>query len=485
MPALAESPRDTDSRRRYAVVGTGHRAQMYVDAILGPHRDVARLVAWCEPNPVRSAFYDDLVAAAGEAPVPTYAPDELETMIARERVDAVVVTSPDRTHADVVARVLASGADVVLEKPMTTTGRGCRQIAEAVAEHGRDVVVTFNYRYSPRNSALKQVVASGEIGEVTAVHFEWVLDTVHGADYFRRWHREKAVSGGLLVHKSSHHADLVNWWVDDEPDVVFARGGLRFYGADGAGSDGAPAGSRPARGTRGAPDGPAADAPRDLFLLDLADDQRLADLYLDAEAHDGYRRDQDPFAPGVTIEDTAAVIVQYGRGAVLTYSLTAYGPWEGYRVSVTGTRGRAELEVVERGAVLTDEDGRPVLDPSAQEALATGPTRPRGERLVVQRHWEEAREVPIPRGQGSHGGGDAMLLHDVFRGPGDDPLGRPAGWRDGLLAAGVGIAANRSLETGLPVRLSDAVGGAHRDLAAGQDARQDAAQTAPAQAVRA
>ena len=465
MPRPAETTETTDARRRYAVVGTGHRAQMYVDAVLGPHRDVARLVAWCEPNPVRAAYYDDLVRAAGEAPVPTYAPDDLEAMIERERVDAVVVTSPDHTHADVVARVLAAGADVVLEKPMTTTGRGCRQIADAVAEHERDVVVTFNYRYSPRNTALKRLVAEGEIGEVTAVHFEWVLDTVHGADYFRRWHREKASSGGLLVHKSSHHADLVNWWVDDVPEVVYARGGLRFYGPDGARPDG----ERPARGTRGAPDGPAPDAPRDRFLLDLADDRRLADLYLDAEEHDGYRRDQDPFAPGVTIEDTAAVVVQYRRGAVLTYSLTAYGPWEGYRVSVTGTRGRAELEVVERGAVVTGEDGRPVVDPSAQEVADTA-VRPRGERLVVQRHWEEAREVPVPRGQGAHGGGDAMLLHDVFRGPGEDPLGRPAGWRDGLLAAGVGIAANRSLETGLPVRLADAVGGAHRDVPAGTGA---------------
>ncbi|WP_075828072.1 Gfo/Idh/MocA family protein [Cellulosimicrobium sp. CUA-896] len=456
MPPLAETPQETDARRRYAVVGTGHRAQMYVDAVLGPHRDAARVVAWCEPNPVRAAYYDDLVRAAGEAPVPTYAPDDLEAMIARERVDAVVVTTPDHTHADVVARVLAAGADVVLEKPMTTTGRGCRTIADAVAAHGRDVVVTFNYRYSPRNTALKRLIADGEIGEVTAVHFEWVLDTVHGADYFRRWHRDKESSGGLLVHKSSHHVDLVNWWVGDVPDLVFARGGLRFYGPDGA----RPAGERPARGTRGAPDGPTADAPRDRFLLDLADDPRLADLYLGAEAHDGYRRDQDPFAAGVTIEDTAAVLVQYARGALLTYSLTAYGPWEGYRVSVTGTRGRAELEVVERGAVVVGPDGRPVLDPSAQEAAASGPVRPRGERLVVQRHWEEAREVPIPVGQGAHGGGDAMLLRDVFRGAGDDPLGRPAGWRDGLLAAGVGIAANRSLETGQPVRVKDAVGGA-------------------------
>ncbi|WP_265520405.1 Gfo/Idh/MocA family protein [Oerskovia flava] len=423
-------PPSAPERRRYAVAGTGHRAQMYVDALQGPHADVGQLVAWCEPNPVRAAYYDALVGTAR----PTYAPADLERMIVDEQVDTVVVTSPDRTHADVVGRAMRAGADVVLEKPMTTSVEGCHDILAAVRDTGRDLVLTFNYRYSPRNSALKQVVASGEIGEVTSVHFEWVLDTMHGADYFRRWHREKATSGGLLVHKASHHFDLVNWWLADDPTFVVARGGLRFYGDSGAG---------------------AATADPAPFALDLDDDPRLASLYGDASQHDGYRRDQDVFAPGVSIEDTLSVLVEYSRGALLTYSLTAYGPWEGYRVSVTGTRGRAELEVVERAAVLVGDEGRLVLDPSAVEDASVDPVRRRGERLVVQRHWEPAREVEIPQGEGAHGGGDAVLLADLFRGAGDDPLGRPAGLRDGVLSTAVGLAANRSLASGEPVRIAD------------------------------
>ena len=50
----------------------------------------------------------------------------------------------------------------------------------------------------------------GLVGRPLLVDFSWVLDTSHGADYFRRWHREKQNSGGLLVHKSTHHFDLVN-----------------------------------------------------------------------------------------------------------------------------------------------------------------------------------------------------------------------------------------------------------------------------------
>ncbi|MFC7404232.1 Gfo/Idh/MocA family protein [Georgenia alba] len=431
----------TPTVRRYAVAGTGHRASMYVHAIIGPHADVAELVAWCDTNPGRIDYYDGVVADAGGAPLPRYAPEALEAMIAENAVDVVVVTSPDHTHADLVTRALEAGADVVVEKPLTTDAEGCRRITEAVRRTGRDLVMTFNYRYSPRNSSLKEVIASGRIGAVTSVHFEWALDTVHGADYFRRWHRQKAGSGGLLVHKSSHHFDLVNWWLADTPTRVYARGRLAFYGDAGAGAP--QAGPRPARG--------AEAAPGDHWSLDMSQDEHLKKLYLDAEHHDGYLRDQDVFAPGITIEDNMAVLADYRGGALLTYSLNAHAPWEGYRVTVNGTEGRAELEVVERGSVEVDAQGQALLDPSAKEAADADDLRPRGERLVVQRHWERAAEVEIPMGVGSHGGGDAILLGDIFNGPSEDPLGRPAGYLDGVRAVAVGIAANESIRTGEPV----------------------------------
>ena len=191
------------------------------------------------------------------------------------------------------------------------------------------------------------------------------------------------------------------------------------------------------------------------FELDLRADANLKALYFDAEEHDGYLRDRDVFGEGITIEDNLALVVDYASGATLSYSLNAHAPWEGYRVAVNGTKGRVELEVVERGAVLADEGLHPVLDPSAVDAGSSGSLRPEGERLLVQRHWEAATEVEIENLAGGHGGGDRLLLADVFEGPGDDPLQRPADWRDGVRSISVGIAGNRSLATGMPVRVAD------------------------------
>jgi predicted dehydrogenase len=452
--------------RRYAVVGTGARAGFYIEALAHRYAAAGTIVAWCDPNRARMNYYDTVVTAAGRPEPARYRPEEFGRLLDGERPDAVIVTSPDHTHPWYVAQALRAGCDVICEKPVATSADGARMLAEAARTSAGTLTVTFNYRYMPRNSALRQVIADGTIGTVTSVHFEWILDTVHGADYFRRWHREKDASGGLAVHKASHHFDLVNWWIGDIPATVYARGALRFYGDANARARGL--GPRPERSS-GAP-GMEADP----FALDLAADAKLRGLYLEAEADDGYIRDRDVFTSGITIEDNLAVLVTYRSGVLLTYSLNAHSPWEGYRVSVNGNAGRAELEVVERGHVRSGAgggiSGRPAVDPMvsggeippdpagpglADPGLADDP-RPAAQRLVVQRHWEPARVVPIPPAAGTHAGGDEPLLDSLLgRGPAADPLGQRAGYAAGLASAVIGLAANESIATGRVVDVTE------------------------------
>ncbi|MFK4834103.1 Gfo/Idh/MocA family protein [Microbacterium sp. ZW T2_14] len=456
---------------RYAIIGTGGRAQMYIDALTGPYADRAALIAWADPNPGRLDWNEQRVLAAGRPAPARMDAEELSASVERLGIERVIVTAPDFAHADLVVAALHGGAHVVVEKPLTTDADGVRRIAEAVEATGRAVTVTFNYRYSPRNAALKGIIASGAIGEVTSVHFEWLLDTSHGADYFRRWHRQKHNSGGLLVHKSSHHFDLVNWWLADLPVRVFASGGLRFYGAENAARRGL--GERPERGSVDA-------GRRDPFALDLREHEVLRGLYYEQEQYDGYLRDRDVFDEGITIEDNLSLIVDYARGASMTYALNAHSPWEGYTVAVNGTEGRAELAVVERGAILLDGTGRQhVVDPSARpESVADETGRPVGDRLTVQRHFEAAREVAIPHVAGGHGGADDALLRDLLIGADADPLGQAATWLDGVRAMAVGVAGNDSLAGGAPVLIHDLPFGAAATVFDTAEARDSVAATA-------
>src|SRR5690606_38125413 len=150
---------------RYAFVGLGHRAQMYVDALLGDWRDTGTIVGLCDVNTTRMAYYTERIGR----PVPCYAPDEYGKML--ESADAVVVCTVDATHAEYVVAALDAGLDVVVEKPLTVDAESCAAIAEAAERSPGKLVVTFNYRYSPRNSAVKKLIGEGAIGEVTSVHF--------------------------------------------------------------------------------------------------------------------------------------------------------------------------------------------------------------------------------------------------------------------------------------------------------------------------
>jgi predicted dehydrogenase len=430
-------PMPSTRRHRFAIVGTGARSGMYARAILVTYADRHELVALCDTNRTRMAWCNANYRKWGvPTDVPMYADDDFDRMVAVEKPDTVIVTSVDRTHHLYIVRAMELGCDAITEKPMTTDAESCRRILQTVERTGRKLRVTFNYRYSPIRSTVKSLLMKGTIGAVKAVNFEWLLDTRHGADYFRRWHRDKRNSGGLLVHKASHHFDLVNWWLDSSPQRVFGFGSLAFYGRENARDRGVTTFYE--RGT-GEP-----NAAGDPFALDLSANRVMRGLYLDAEHEDGYRRDQSVFGDGISIEDTMNLVVRYRSGAQMSYTLSAYCPWEGYRIAFIGTKGRLELDDREQAYV-------DAVDGTIGNALHAS------QRVLVHPHWAPSYEVTPPDAVGEHGGGDALLLEDLFGRPPPDPLGRAADHLAGARSILTGIAANASIESGRPIDVDDIV----------------------------
>jgi len=430
-------------KKRYVIVGTGGRSRMFHEAISSTFKDACELVGLCDINGVRMDLANRWAQEKfGQKPVPTHKPGEFDAMVKKLKPDVVVVTCLDRLHHHYIIRAMELGCDVISEKPMTVDDEKAREIIQTKKRTGRNLTVTFNYRYSPRNTKVKELIHSGAIGDVVSVHFEWMLDTAHGADYFRRWHRDKRNSGGLLVHKSTHHFDLVNWWIDSVPEEVFAWGRLAFYGRENAERRGVSEFYQRVKGS--------AVAAKDPFALNI-EDPATKEMYLDAEKDDGYQRDQSVFGDGINIEDTMSVLVKYRNRAVLTYSLNAFCPWEGYRVMFNGTKGRIEMDIVERPFLIPK--GADPADPSYAD-------KGEGEKQVIrlQRLWQKAENITWEEGQGGHGGGDGRMLKEIFEGANPaDPLRTAANHVDGLKSIIVGIAGNHSLNRGLPVRVKDLV----------------------------
>lgn len=428
-------------RKRYAIVGLGSRHAMYHSAILGTHAPHAELVGLCDINPGRLALSQKAAADRG-ATVPGYAASDFEKMIRETRPHKIIVTTVDATHDDYIVRALEAGCDVITEKPMTTTAEKCQRILDTRRRTGKNIRVTFNYRYSPPRTQVKDLLQGGEIGDVLSVDFHWLLNTMHGADYFRRWHSQKQNSGGLMVHKATHHFDLVNWWLSGVPVAVHAAGKRDFY--------------TPAMAKRL---GLASHHERCLtcpektactFHLDLAASPGLKALYLDQEHHDGYFRDRCVFRPDIDIEDTMNVIVGYDTGATLSYSVNAFNAWEGYQIAFNGTKGRLEHSIVEQIYV----SGTNTVQGGIEED---------GVRTRVIPLRGAARDIKPWTGEGGHGGGDQVMLDDIFLpSPPADKYVRDSDERGGAASILVGIAANRCFATGQAVKVADLVPGFSR-----------------------
>lgn len=433
-------------KRRFAVVGTGSRSAMFIKSIATTYRESCELVGFCDQNQTRMDWYNARLVNEFElAPCPTYSAEQFDQMIAETQPDTVIVTTIDAAHHQYIVRAMELGCDVITEKPMTIGMAQIEAIFGAIDRTGKSLRVTFNYRYAPAYTKLREIVMNGTIGRPLSVDFSWMLDTRHGADYFRRWHREKQNSGGLLVHKATHHFDLVNWWIDSYPVEVFAMGDLLFYGRENAVDRGESYPYARYTGESAAQDDP--------FALFLDQDDTLRALYLDAEPDDGYIRDRNVFGEPITIEDTMAVTARYRNGVLLSYCLIAYSPWEGLRVAINGTKGRAELEVVETTNWLKGQSGAEKSE-AADVAASKGAFK--RTQLRVTPMFGQGYDVPIPVGEGGHGGADPVLLEQLFAStPPADPFNRAASHIDGAASILTGIAANRAIETGQPVQVDD------------------------------
>lgn len=427
-------------RKRYVQVGIGGRSICYTWALVKTMRDECELVGLCDNNRGRLDLRNrKIVSQMKGRPVPVYLDTQFDRMIKEQKPDVVVITSKDSTHDKYITRAMQLGCDVVSEKPMTIDEKKCQRIIDTANKTKRRIMVTFNCRYMPPMMQVKELLMSGVIGRILSADLRWMLDVSHGASYFRRWHAEKKSSGGLLIHKATHHFDLVNWFLSANPVEVFAMGARRFYG---------PQSDLPARlGLKG-------HAQRCLecrlqkkckFFFDLKKEKTCREMYLDCEKYDGYLPNRCVFGKGIDIADTMNLVVRYDSGAFLSYSLNAFTPWEGFHFAFNGTKGRLEF----------DNIGLPIGGGKKLPDL-----RKPGEHIRVYPHFKPAVNIPVRIGKGGHGGGDDAIMRDLFLAHRPkDPLMRAATYASGAMSILIGAAANESMRTDKPVKIAALVKG--------------------------
>ena len=426
-------------KKRYCVIGISNRAiGMFLDPIRGPYQKYADVVGMLDSDQSRMDRYN----STRKANIPTYLPDQFDKMIQKERPDVVIVACRDCDHDHYIIKSLAYDLDVISEKPLTISEEKCAKIAAAQSKSKGRVTVTFNYRYAPPATRIRELIMDGKIGKVVSVDLNWYLDTYHGSSYFQRWNRQRECSGGLSVHKACHHLDLVRWWIDQHPVEVFAFAALNFYGPKGV--------HNPLR-AKEIGDGrtcPTCDKKTQckyymrFYRAELRGDNGCCmlakiDDHIDVhQQYENYNPRQCIFDPKINIEDTYSAVIKYDNGAFLNYTLNGSVPYEGYRLGINGTEGRIEFKELH------------------------GPERfpfpaPASEPITYIPMFGGREVVDVINPGGAHGGGDPLLLDELFIGP--DAMNktkRMADLSDGIEAVLTGVAVYKSAQQGKPISIN-------------------------------
>ena len=413
-------------KKRYAIVGVSHRAiSMFINPILGQYKDVAEVVAYVDIAPDRIKRLNELK----ETSIPAYTPEQFDAMVAETRPEAIIVTTIDASHHTYVIKALEHNLDVYCEKPLTTDSEKCRAILAADAKSTGTVAVTFNMRYVPAHTKIRELIQDGRIGKVVSVDMNYYVDTYHGATYFMRWNRKRECSGGLNVHKSTHHLDLIRWWIDQKPVEVVGYGTRNFFG----------------------PDGPRNPSKKDGRVCPNCEERDQCDYYTrwhrdewrtaPAEAADTeenasseiFSHYTSPAArrciydSEIDIEDTYSAMVKYDGGAIVSYTMVTSAPFEGYRLGINGLNGRIEYETVH------ERSGQPI------------PEGLREDITLIEMFGARHTIRPVSQG-GSHGGGDPLLQDDMFRGRDEsEKVVRMAPLEDGILSVLTGAGIHQSI----------------------------------------
>lgn len=388
---------------KVGIVGTGDRGTSFVKVIQEkiPEMKVEAIV---DTNPVRM---EAVIKHHNYPPCQKFY--SVDDLLDAKIVDIVFVTTPDWTHADILCRCLEKGYHVFCDKPLAISHQQIQQILEAAQKNKKMQFMGFNMRYKPSFIKMKEIISKDrEIGNILS---GWSYSGYEGSGYFRRWHKFREKSGGLIVHKGCHILDIINWMVDSYPVEVYATGGQKVFGGEKKWP-----GCHECEETETCP-----------YARKLSEDQMklLEDIYIKAASIDGYTRNYCVFAPA-SVPDHYLVQIEYASGVRVIFEEIFYGTGLFY-MGFAGDKG----EIV-TGSFIPDS-------------------------IVVRKKFGEQKELRYQAKSETkefHGGADVTMMKDLVNSIQTGKQVLP-GFKEGARSAIIGIAAMVSIDQHRPVKIEE------------------------------
>ena len=359
------------------MIGAGQRGNAYSEYALHSPEDF-QVVGVAEPDDIRRKYYQKKFSLADEHCLKSW-----RDVFKRDKwADAVMICTQDAMHYAPVMAAIEQGYDILLEKPIAPTARECAQIAEAAKKKGVKIVVCHVLRYTPFFVKIKEIIESGEIGDiVTMVHNENVGNTHHAHSFVRGNWGVTEKSAPMILAKSCHDMDIIQWLIDKNCLRLSSFGNLKHFTGENC-----PQGAPP-RCTDGCE---AENCPYDTRYLYYEGD--FAGWFRAAAA--GYTEPSDadvdealktgPYGRCVyqcdnDVVDHQVVSMEFEDGVTAIFSMSSFTPGITRTLKIMGTKGEIKGHQ-ENGSIIVSD-------------------------FITRKD----REIEI-KAEGGHGGGDAGIM---------------------------------------------------------------------------
>jgi len=366
------------------MIGAGQRGKAYAVHALSHPGDLT-FIGVAEPHQERRTQFAEKYNIDTANCLHTW-----EDVFTREKwADAVFICTPDDMHYEPVMAAIEQGYDVLLEKPISPSPQECKDVAAAAEAKGVKVVVCHVMRYTPFCVAMKQVIESGEIGKITTiVHNENVGHLHHSHSFTRGNWRNTAESSPMILQKSCHDMDMLQWLVGKKCLRLSSFGSLTYFNKDNCPKE------APPRCTDGCP----VDCPYDTRKLYMTDNEWFRSV---AAGHAGPTDEEvmtalktGPYGRCVfqcdnDVVDHQTVNMEFEDGITVIFSMSSFTPEISRSIKIMGTKGQIKGHTSHDKIVVT--------------SFLTG----------------EDREIDISEAEGGHGGGDNGIMRafcDYLRG---------------------------------------------------------------------
>ncbi len=225
---------ENKQKKKVILIGAGSRGNAY--ARIGGQIELFDTVAIAEPIKARREF---VVKRHGIKEENIY--ESWEPLIARGKIaDAAIIATMDRDHFAPTMAAIEAGYDILLEKPVSPLPEECRAIEEAAKKKGVKVLICHVLRYTPFFRALKNVIKEGYVGDIVNIQHTEGVGNVHQSHSFVRgnWCNSER-SSFMLLQKSCHDMDILQWLIGKECKKVQSFGSLTYFKKENA-PEGAP-----------------------------------------------------------------------------------------------------------------------------------------------------------------------------------------------------------------------------------------------------